>query len=120
MPGHVCIASFWFVATLVQPRPAGRGHRVGLLRASLGSADFPVSVPTSSPIDPARQSFRDEDWAKQRTAQIGNLLKEPSTLRATKLLFMGDSITQFWTTNFPDVWRATFGDTRSTCPALNL
>ena len=106
-----------------------RWSSLGLLSGAIASAsfaqasappDFPVSVPTSSPIDPARQSFRDEDWATQRTAQIGNLLKEPSTLRATKLLFVGDSITQFWATNFPNVWRETFGDTRSTCPALNL
>ena len=81
---------------------------------------FPVSTPASSPIDAARQSSRDQDWARKRKDEIQAILQDPAKLRAAKILFIGDSITQFWATNYPNVWTGTFGNPRSAYHAVNL
>ena len=87
---------------------------------ALDCPDIPKSNPDSSPIEPASQSFRDEDWAVERAAKITEQLKNRATLRRTNVLFVGDSITQFWTTDGQDVWQRSFEDPRSDFRGLDL
>lgn len=53
-----------------------------------------VSSPSASPIEPAYQTFREEEWAKRRTGEIAIALQDGRALQATNVLFIGDSITQ--------------------------
>ena len=94
---------------------------VGLLLASgaVTAASFKSTQPTE----------RIEYWQK-RLNEIGARLAQPDTLAPVKLVFLGDSITDFWTMSgnpwFPGqvgglaVWNESFGHTASANLALNL
>ncbi len=83
-------------------------------------AAIPVSSPTASPIEPASQTFANEDWAKERTARIRAILDDADLLGKTRVLFIGDSITQFWTTAGLPVWTRTFDGARAPIPSIDL
>lgn len=110
-----------------------RGHRqwfgslaamaVGLLLAAAVMAQTPAGYNSTRPTE------RIEYWQK-RLNEISARLAQPDSLAAVKLVFLGDSITDFWTMAanpwFPGkvgglaVWRETFGGADPAHLALNL
>jgi len=73
------------------------------------SREIGVSSPQASPIEPARQTFEDEDWAKDRASVLRGRLENEHVLSDTEVLLLGDSITEFWETHGSQQWEETFG-----------
>jgi lysophospholipase L1-like esterase len=95
----------------------------GLLLAAAAIAQTPSEFHSTRPTE------RIEYWQK-RLNEISARLAQPDSLAAVKLLFLGDSITDFWTMAdnpwFPGqvgglaVWSETFGGTDPANLALNF
>lgn len=96
---------------------------VGLLLAAAVMAQTPAGYNSTRPTE------RIEYWQK-RLNEISTRLAQPDSLAAVKLVFLGDSITDFWTMAanpwFPGkvgglaVWRETFAGPDPANLALNL
>jgi lysophospholipase L1-like esterase len=96
---------------------------VGLLLATAVMAQTPAGYNSTRPTE------RIEYWQK-RLNEIDARLAQPDSLASVKLLFLGDSITDFWTMAdnpwFPGkvgglaIWNETFGGTDPDNLALNL
>lgn len=84
---------------------------------------------TSGPFASTRPAARVEYW-QQRLNEIEARLSDPASLAPIRLVFLGDSITDFWTMEknpwFPGatggraVWNRTFGGGESEYLALNM
>ncbi|WP_269516330.1 GDSL-type esterase/lipase family protein [Brevundimonas subvibrioides] len=99
---------------------------LSLLAASIGSSAF---AQTPEPFASTRPTARIEYW-QQRLNEIEARLSDPASLAPIRLVFLGDSITDFWTMAenpwFPGttggraVWTGTFGGADSDYLALNM
>ncbi|MDZ4365098.1 GDSL-type esterase/lipase family protein [Brevundimonas sp.] len=83
-----------------------------------------MSSPQGSPTAPAHQYALGEDWLMQRYREIEADLNGGADLDQVRLVFIGDSITQFWQgwgglTEVPP-WDAAFGQRGSRNYGLNL
>jgi lysophospholipase L1-like esterase len=99
---------------------------LSLLAASIASA---AMAQTPEPFASTRPTARIEYW-QQRLNEIEARLSDPASLAPIRLVFLGDSITDFWTMAenpwFPGttggraVWTGTFGGADSEYLALNM
>jgi lysophospholipase L1-like esterase len=99
-------------------------NALSLANAATPDPKFPISTPQSSPTSPAQQFSAGSDWLNARYAQIEKDLNGGVELAKVHIVFVGDSITQFWIgwdglTDRP-LWASTFGATGSDNYALNL
>jgi len=73
------------------------------------SKEIPVSSPKASPIEPARQTFEEEDWARERASVLQHRVTDTQSLKEVQVLFLGDSITEFWESHGANQWEGAFG-----------
>lgn len=87
-------------------------------------ATFPISSPTQPSTSPAQHMSKDADWVQKRYRDIDRDLNGGVDLKKVQVLFVGDSITQFWLgQDYPEqaaLWRKDFSDPASPNYALNL
>lgn len=84
------------------------------------SREIEAISPNASAIEPAKQSFGSEAWAVERAEKIQADLRDEKLVSNTKVLFLGDSITQFWLSHGEAVWQEAFGNPDFAYPAVNL
>lgn len=98
---------------------AGRAWAIGVTMAlGLTLAGAPAVAQTPVGFNSTRPAERIEYWQK-RLSEISTRLEQPDSLADVRLLFLGDSITDFWTMGnnpwFPGaiggrvIWDETFG-----------
>ena len=98
---------------------AGRAWAIGVTIAlGLTLAGAPAVAQTPAGFNSTRPAERIEYWQK-RLSEISTRLEQPDSLADVRLLFLGDSITDFWTMGnnpwFPGalggrvIWDETFG-----------
>lgn len=115
------------VAATAARRRRALGAGLLLTAASLGLAAAGGTAPAD--FVSAKPTQRVEYW-QQRQAQIDAALRESTKLPAVKLVFLGDSITDFWLLGDDpwvpgqlhgrNVWNETFAGTNPQRMALNL
>jgi lysophospholipase L1-like esterase len=116
----------------VKRHPSGAGPALALLVAlvvGLGTPGAPAVAQTPAGFNSTRPSERIEYWQK-RLGEIDARMAQPDSLADVRLLFLGDSITDFWTMGdnpwFPGavggraVWDETFGGGDPSRVGLNL
>lgn len=77
------------------------------------SRDFRSTQPLARPAAPS-------DYWRPRQDEIRAQLRHETSLETVRLVFLGDSITDFWTTAGSAVWNESFGGTDPVNRGLNL
>lgn len=92
--------------------------------ASVAKASIPQGTRSSDSTKPARHIDESADWVSRRYQAIEEDLASGVSLAKVKLLFVGDSITQFYKGDDDATqaaeWRSTYADEASPNYALNL
>ena len=91
---------------------------------SMSLAGVPAGTRSSDSSKPARHIDESADWVQRRYKGIERDLVSGVELTAVRVLFVGDSITQFYAgeddAGQASAWRAAYGDPTSPNYALNL
>ena len=118
-----------FLMTDVDRKTVGAPLAALILALFLGSLAGTASAQTAGGFASTQPTARIEYW-QQRLNDIDNRLSDPQTLAPVRLLFLGDSITDFWTMAenpwFPgavggaSVWNESFAGSDPLNRSLNM